>query len=122
MFRRTTKVVFSRTLARAGDGDFVISDDVAAQVGALKAHGDGYFALVCGPDLLGTLTALGLADEYCLLVKPTVQGPGTPLFGAVQHKQCCRSLNRDQVLPNERAQWDRETSCPRGQSSPSTDG
>ncbi len=87
IFRRTTKVVFSRTLARAGDGDLVIGDDIAAQVGALKAQGDGYVALVCGPDLLGTLTALGLVDEYCLLVKPTVQGPGTPLFGAVQHKQ-----------------------------------
>lgn len=88
LFRRTTSVVFSRTLDRVGERAVVIRNNLAGEVQKLKAgRPDGYFALVCGPELLGSLTEAGLVDEYCILVKPTVQGRGLSLFGQLQDKR-----------------------------------
>ena len=75
------KVVFSRTLKRADwQGSRVFAGDVAEEVGRLKrepgknllAHGGAAFAR--------SLSALGLVDEYRLVVHPLVLGGGLPLF------------------------------------------
>ena len=45
----------------------------------LKAKLDGEIS-VSGPDLAGSLTELGLIDEYRLYLHPVVLGRGKPFF------------------------------------------
>ena len=45
----------------------------------LKAQLDGEID-VAGPDLAGSLTNLGLIDEYRLYLRPVVLGGGKPFF------------------------------------------
>jgi riboflavin biosynthesis pyrimidine reductase len=48
-------------------------------VRGLKAKVEGYIE-VAGPDLAGSLTDLGLIDEYRLYFRPFVLGRGKPYF------------------------------------------
>lgn len=80
VWRRTPKVVVSRTLPQP-DGDVrVIRDDLDTQVRALKAAPGKDLLLTGGTQLASELTALGLIDEYHLVVHPVVLGGGKPLF------------------------------------------
>lgn len=92
VFRRLPRIVVSRTLKSVDPRGTLITDNVAGEVRHLKTSGDGYLMLVCGPELLGTLMAHHLVDEYRVIVKPTVQGHGKPLFGNVAEKQRLRLL------------------------------
>ncbi|GIG56242.1 deaminase [Longispora fulva] len=80
IWRRTPKIVFSRTLASAEHAARVIGGDLAEQVGALKAEPGGDLLLTGGSELAGALTALGLIDEYHVVVHPVLLGGGKPLF------------------------------------------
>lgn len=53
--------------------------DVAAVIRRLKAELDGEID-VAGPNLAGSLTNLGLLDEYRLYIHPIVLGHGQPFF------------------------------------------
>jgi riboflavin biosynthesis pyrimidine reductase len=48
-------------------------------VRGLKARLDGEIE-VAGPELVGSLTELGLIDEYRLYLRPIVLGRGKPFF------------------------------------------
>jgi riboflavin biosynthesis pyrimidine reductase len=48
-------------------------------VRGLKARLDGEIE-VAGPELAGSLTELGLIDEYRLYLRPVVLGGGKPFF------------------------------------------
>jgi dihydrofolate reductase len=85
-FRRLPRVVFSRTLNHVDDQAIVINDDIAAAITRLKQQPGGDLLLICGPELLATLVALGLVDEYRLLIRPTALGHGKALFGALPAK------------------------------------
>jgi dihydrofolate reductase len=80
-WRRQPKWVVSRTLTSVGPNATLISEDVAAAVGKLKADLDGEIE-VGGPELAHSLA--GLVDEYQIYLHPVVLGQGKPFFFAAR--------------------------------------
>jgi dihydrofolate reductase len=78
-WRPKPKWVVSRTLKSAGPNATLVHDDVEAFVRRLKETVDGQID-VAGPELAGSLTQLGLIDEYHLYFRPFVLGGGKPYF------------------------------------------
>jgi dihydrofolate reductase len=78
-WRAQPKWVASRSLKSVGANATLVGDDVEAFVRRLKAEVDGHID-VAGPDLAGSLTDLGLIDEYHLYLRPFVLGRGKPFF------------------------------------------
>ena len=62
-----------------GPNATLVEDDLEAVIRGLKAQQVGEID-VAGPDLAGSLTNLGLIDEYRLYLRPIVLGRGTPYF------------------------------------------
>ena len=79
MWRSKPKWVASRTLKSVGPNATLIEEDFETAVRGLKARLDGEIG-VAGPHLAGSLTNLGLIDEYRLYLHPIVLGRGTPFF------------------------------------------
>jgi dihydrofolate reductase len=79
IYRRTPKVVYSRTLEQAAPGDELYRDVDPGQVRALQERFDGDL-FVGGAALAGAFRRLGLVDEWRVYVHPVVVGGGTPLF------------------------------------------
>jgi dihydrofolate reductase len=75
------KVVFSKTLERAGWPESRIArGDLATEVAALKREeGDDMLAWG-GAGFAQSLSRLGLVDEYRLILQPVALGDGKPLF------------------------------------------
>ena len=78
-WRRQPKWVVSRSLKSVGPNATLVEGDIAAAIRGLKAQLVGEIA-VAGPNLAGSLTDLGLIDEYRLYFRPIVLGRGTPFF------------------------------------------
>jgi dihydrofolate reductase len=78
-WRSRPKWVVSRTLESVGPNATLVKDDVEAAIRGLKAQLAGEID-VAGPDLAGSLTDLGLIDEYRLYLHPNVTGRGKPFF------------------------------------------
>ncbi|WP_137930259.1 dihydrofolate reductase family protein [Mesorhizobium comanense] len=78
-WRSQPKWVVSRTLTSVGPNATLVEGDVEAEIRGLKARLDGVIE-VCGPELAGSLTDLGLVDEYRLYLHPVVLGHGKPFF------------------------------------------
>jgi dihydrofolate reductase len=78
-WRRQPKWVVSRTLKSVGPNATLVADDIEAVIRDLKARLTGEIA-VSGPQLAGSLTELGLIDEYRLYFHPVVLGRGKPFF------------------------------------------
>ena len=93
IFRNMARVVFSRTLEHVEDNTVLIKDNIAAEVSKLKQQPGRDLMLVCGPELLATLTQLGLVDEYRILVKPRVSGRGKALFGEIKERVLLKLLS-----------------------------
>lgn len=81
MMNGIEKAVASRTLTSADwNNTRLLSGDAAESVKALKAE-DGKNVFVFGSaDLLNTLLAANLVDEYRICLAPVVLGSGNPLF------------------------------------------
>ncbi len=79
VWRSKPKWVVSRTLKSVGPNATLVEDDLEAVIRGLKAQQVGEID-VAGPDLAGSLTNLGLIDEYRLYLHPIVLGRGTPFF------------------------------------------
>jgi dihydrofolate reductase len=79
VWRAKPKWVVSRSLKSVGPNATLVGDDVAAFVRRLKTEVEGDIA-VAGPELAGSLTDLGLIDEYQLYFRPFVLGRGKPFF------------------------------------------
>jgi dihydrofolate reductase len=79
VWRSKPKWVVSRSLKSLGPNATLVENDVEAAVRGLKAQLDGEID-VAGPNLAGSLTDLGLIDEYRLYIRPIVLGHGTPFF------------------------------------------
>lgn len=79
IWRDTPKVVYSRTLERAGSNATVVHDVVPAEVLALKAQAGGDL-VVGGGDLGAEFARHDLIDEYRLYVHPIVIGRGKPML------------------------------------------
>jgi dihydrofolate reductase len=80
-WRRQPKWVVSRSLKSVGPNATLLEDDIETAIRGLKARLVGELA-VSGPNLAGSLTDLGLVDEYRLYIHPVVLGRGTPFFAA----------------------------------------
>jgi dihydrofolate reductase len=78
-WRNMPKWVVSRTLKSVEPNATLIEDELESAIRKLKAEHDGEIGLG-GPDLAGSLTNLGLIDEYRLYLHPIVMGRGTPFF------------------------------------------
>ena len=72
-WRSQPKWVVSRSLKSVGPNATLIADDIEAAIRGLKAELAGEID-VAGPDLAGSLTDLGLIDEYRLYLHPVVLG------------------------------------------------
>ena len=79
VWRSHRKWVVSRSLRSVGPNATLIEDDFEAVIRRLKAELDGEID-VSGPNLAGSLTNLGLIDEYRLYIHPIVLGQGQPFF------------------------------------------
>lgn len=78
-WRGQPKWVASRTLKSVGPDAQVVEGDLGAFVSRLKDEVNGDID-VAGPTLAGSLTDLGLIDEYRLYLRPVVLGGGKPFF------------------------------------------
>ena len=78
-WRSQPKWVVSRSLRSVGPNATPVKDNIEAVIRGLKAQLDGEID-VAGPALAGSLTNLGLIDEYRLYLHPVVLGGGTPFF------------------------------------------
>jgi dihydrofolate reductase len=78
-WRCMPKWVVSRSLKSVGPNATLVESDLEAMVRGLKTRLDGEIS-VSGPDLAGSLTDLGLIDEYRLYLHPIVLGRGAPFF------------------------------------------
>jgi dihydrofolate reductase len=79
VWRSKPKWVVSRSLKSVGPNAVLLQNDIEAAVRGLKAQQVGEID-VAGPNLAGSLTDLGLIDEYRMYLHPVVLGGGTPFF------------------------------------------
>src|SRR5262249_16528019 len=79
VWRSQPKWVVSRSLKSVGPNATLIEGDLEAVIRGLKAQVNGEIG-VAGPNLAGSLTDLGLIDEYRLYIHPIVLGSGQPFF------------------------------------------
>jgi dihydrofolate reductase len=82
-WRARPKWVASRSMKSVGANATLIGDDVEAFVRRLKAEVEGEID-VAGPELAGSLTDIGLIDEYHLYFRPFVLGRGKPYFAGAR--------------------------------------
>jgi dihydrofolate reductase len=74
------KVVFSRTLSAVQGGAHLASGGLAEEIERLRAEpGEGDIA-IGGATLAAEAAALGLIDEYQVMVHPVLVGGGIPFF------------------------------------------
>lgn len=73
------KWIVSRSLKTVGPNATLIEGDTEAAIRGLKAQLDGEIE-IAGPVLAGSLTDLGLIDEYRIYLHPVVLGRGKPFF------------------------------------------
>lgn len=78
-WRSQPKWVVSRSLKSVGPNATLVADNFEAVIRRLKAELVGEIE-VAGPELAGSLTDLGLIDEYRLYLRPVVLGAGKPFF------------------------------------------
>lgn len=78
-WRSQPKWVVSRSLKSVGPNATLVEGDIETAIRGLKAELAGEID-VGGPVLAGSLTDLGLIDEYRLYFHPVVLGRGNPFF------------------------------------------
>jgi dihydrofolate reductase len=83
VWRAQQKWVVSRTLQSVGANATLVGENVEAFVRKLKRDIEGEID-VAGPALAGSLTDLGLIDEYHLYIRPIVLGAGKPYFAGAR--------------------------------------
>ncbi|WP_314175364.1 dihydrofolate reductase family protein [Streptomyces winkii] len=79
IWRRTPKVVYSRTLEHAGENATLMREVDPEGIRALKAQPGGDMS-VGGADLAADFRRHDLIDEYRVYVHPVLIGRGRPLF------------------------------------------
>ena len=78
-WRAQPKWVVSLSLKSVGPNATLVDGDIEVAIRGLKAQLDGEIE-VAGPVLAGSLTNLGLIDEYRIYLHPIVLGSGRPYF------------------------------------------
>jgi len=86
-FDSLNKIVFSRSLASAEDGNTrIVRSNLRDEILKLKQEPGGNI-LVGGVDVPSQLMELGLIDEYRFVVMPVIAGEGRRLFEGVNLRQ-----------------------------------
>jgi dihydrofolate reductase len=82
MLNNAPKYVASTTLKEPllWPNSTLLYGDIADAVGALKAQSAGVLAIMGSGQLIGSLMAADLIDEYLLMIHPLVLGSGRRLF------------------------------------------
>lgn len=76
-----SKIVCSRTLKKTDwNNTRLIGENTAEELSKMKARPGKDLIIFGSANLAGSLTVLGLIDEYRLMVNPVVLGGGRPLF------------------------------------------
>jgi dihydrofolate reductase len=83
VWRAQPKWVVSRSLKSVGANATLVSDGLEALARRLRSEVEGEID-VAGPELAGSLTELGLIDEYRLYFRPFVLGGGKPYFAGAR--------------------------------------
>jgi dihydrofolate reductase len=96
-WRKQPKWVVSRSLKSVGPNATLVKDGLEGAIRELKAEREGEIE-VAGPDLAGSLTELGLIDEYRIYLHPVVLGHGKPYFAAPPPQ--LRLLAHDRIADN----------------------
>jgi len=78
-WRSKHKWVVSRSLETVGPNATIVDGDIDTVIRGLRTDLSGEID-VAGPELAGSLTDLGLIDEYRLYLHPVVLGRGKPFF------------------------------------------
>ncbi|MEN0652150.1 MULTISPECIES: dihydrofolate reductase family protein [Hyphobacterium] len=78
-WRKQSKWVVSQSLEAVGPNATLVKGDLGAAVRRLKAERPGEIE-VAGPTLAGSLSRLGLIDEYRIYLHPVVAGEGKRYF------------------------------------------
>jgi len=92
-WREQPKWVVSRSLKSVGPNATLVDDDIEAVIRGLKARLAGEIE-VAGPELAGSLTKLGLIDEYRIYLHPVVLGGGKPYFAGPRPRLRLQSSDR----------------------------
>lgn len=79
VWRAIPKLVVSNTLDSVGGDARLLEGDLGEAIRGLKSRSSGDIS-VGGATLAGSLTRLGLVDEFRRYVMPVVVGAGTPYF------------------------------------------
>lgn len=79
VWRKQPKWVVSTTLDAVGPNATLVESDLDAAVRRLKSEQSGEIE-VAGPTLAGSLSRLGLIDEYRIYLHPVVAGEGKRYF------------------------------------------
>jgi dihydrofolate reductase len=84
MLNNAPKYVASTTLKQPlpWPNSTLLQGEVARAVGDLKAQSEGVLAIMGSGELIGSLMASDLIDEYLLMIHPLVLGAGRRLFPA----------------------------------------
>jgi dihydrofolate reductase len=87
MLNSSPKYVASTTLKEPlpWPNSTLLYGDIADAVAALKAQSSGVLAIMGSGELIGSLMAADLIDEYLLMVHPLVLGTGRRLFPGAGH-------------------------------------
>jgi dihydrofolate reductase len=87
MLNNAPKYVASTTLKEPlpWPNSTLLHGDIAAALRALKAQSDGVLAIMGSGELIGSLMAADLIDEYLLMIHPLVLGTGRRLFPGGVH-------------------------------------
>ena len=82
LLNNAPKYVVSTTLTEPlpWPNSTLLRGDVAGAVGRLKTQSDGVLAIMGSGELIGSLMAADLIDEYLLMIHPLVLGTGRRLF------------------------------------------
>jgi dihydrofolate reductase len=81
MLNDITKIVFSRTLDRAGwNNSRLILENMAEEVLKLKRQLGSDMVILGSGSIVSALTRLGLIDEYEFMVNPVILGRGRSQF------------------------------------------
>ncbi|MBO9563700.1 MAG: dihydrofolate reductase [Niastella sp.] len=84
---RSEKIVFSRTLQKAGwNNTRIISDNIAAEVKKLKKESPKDMTILGSGSILTQLTAAGLVDQFQFMIDPVALGSGSTVLSGLTHK------------------------------------
>jgi dihydrofolate reductase len=84
-YNNSQKIVLSKTM-KGNKETTVISENVAAELEAIKSNGDKDILVFGSPSVVHLLMQRNLIDEYWLFVNPVILGEGISLFASLSNR------------------------------------